>query len=107
MAAEDVQGRITIEGECWRWKGKDFLGFGGGDLLYGCARGPVGRGVGMRKCLQNDWCVNPWHWQAVYTQVKDAWKCRWGHELSDHGTCKQCERIKKAKWRAKKKLEEK
>jgi hypothetical protein len=101
LGLEDVKGRVTEEDGCLRWKGKIFLGYDGGDLLYGVARGLIGRGYELGKCPRHEWCVDPWHRKAIYHAMKNEWTCRWGHQLDDRGKCKECERVKKAKWRSK------
>jgi hypothetical protein len=101
LASSDLKGKITIEGDCWRWHGDggDFCGFYAGDLMYACARGLIGRGGMIEKCLVNEWCVNPWHRRVKYTKVEKT-ECRRGHQLVE-GKCKECWRIEKAEWRRK------
>lgn len=100
----DIDRSIWIEqdAECWKWTGSDGggLGFHASDLIYGF-KGLFGRGVEITKCLRNEWCINPWHRRSIYVDVKDMPTCRWGHALDEHGRCKECERIRKSKWRSK------
>ena len=94
--------RIAVEGECWRWNARDFVffGFRPVDLLYANAIGPVGKGIVLRPCQLNEWCVNPWHWQAYNAGRKTH--CQWGHELNAKGVCRKCRTEAQKKWRARK-----
>lgn len=107
LASVSTKVEVDEEG-CWigKWSKPEFLGYEMGTLLFGIGRGLIGRGAVIRKCGKNEVCVNPYHWEASYTHTKTRTHCKWGHELiKPNGRCRVCDRIKKAKWRAKKKLE--
>jgi hypothetical protein len=101
--------KVVVERDgCWEWHtGRTaFLGYHMGQLLYGMGKGPIGRGVEMRGCQKKETCVNPWHWAATSEVIKNRTHCKWGHELSPNGRCRECERQRKARWRKKKVLKE-
>lgn len=97
-----IRDKVRVLNDCWLWigDGREFQGFYAGDLIYGSARGLIGRGATLTKCEIYPTCVNPWHRQATYMKIHRVY-CRRGHKLNENGKCPECWRIDKAKWRAK------